>query len=272
MNQQEPTGTNRKVSELLYKKSQLFKALSFFIKSFSLSDSNAKKQAILNRLKDYFFIKKQLSLHYEIAKILEEQGENYDSYDYGEGYFYQSCKPLHITGFRNTEARIAGMKLREHLKGKTVLDIGTNAGFLPLEVSDVCKSIDAFDINPYLIRIAKASAEFLNIHNVNFWAGVFEDFNEDKTYDVVLSFANHSTYDHNTKQSVEDYFKKCHKYVKDGGVLLFESHHPSYETPERLEKVLAILKRYFDVERICKLTRGSSGDRGRTFAICSKKV
>ena len=40
---------------------------------------------------------------------------------------------------------------------------------------------DAFDINPYLIRIAKASAEFLNIHNVNFWAGVFEDYNEDKT-------------------------------------------------------------------------------------------
>ena len=112
------------------------------------------------------------------------------------------------------------MKLREHLKGKTVLNIGTNAGFLPLEVADICSSIDALDINPYLIRIAKVSAEFLNIHNVNFWAGTFEDYNENKTYDVVLSFANHSTYDHNTKQTVEDYFKKCHKYIKDGGILL----------------------------------------------------
>ena len=70
-----------------------------------------------------------MSLHYKIARILEGQEENYDSYDYGKGYFYQFCKPLHITDFRNTEARIAGMKLREHLKGKTVLDIGTNAGF-----------------------------------------------------------------------------------------------------------------------------------------------
>ena len=71
---------------------------------------------------------------------------------------------------------------------------------------------------------------------------------------------------------LESYCIICHKYVKDGGILLFESHHPSYETPERLEKVLEVLKRYFDVERICKLTRGSSGDRGRTFAICSKKA
>lgn len=264
--------SQKKLSDCLYKKWQPVKAVNHFIKMFALTNSNARKQAVLNRLKDYFFIKKQLPLHYEIAKILEQQEENYNSYDYGEGYFYQSCKSLHITGFRNTEARIAGMKLREHLKGKTVLDIGTNAGFLPLEVADVCKSIDAFDINPYLIRIAKASAEFLNVNNVNFWAGVFEDYNEDKTYDVVLSFANHSTYDHNTKQSVEDYFKKCHKYIKDGGILLFESHHPSYETPERLEQVLEVMNRYFDVERICKLTRGSSGDRGRTFAICSKKA
>ena len=72
-------------------------------------------------------------------------------------YFYQSRKPLHITGFRNTEARIVGMKLHEHLKEKTVLDIGTNAGFLHLEVADICQSIDAFDITPYLIHIAKAS-------------------------------------------------------------------------------------------------------------------
>lgn len=162
-------------------------------------------------------------MHYEIAKILEEQAEDYDSYDYGEGYFYQSCKPLHITGFRNTEARIAAMKLRKLLKGKTVLDIGTNAGFLVLEVVDVCKSIDAFDINPYLIRIAKASAEFLGIHNVNFWAGIFEDFNEDKTYDVVLSFANHSTYDLNTKQSVDDYFKKYYRYISEEPIVFIIS-------------------------------------------------
>ena len=85
-------------------------------------------------------------MYYKIAKILERQRQNYESYDYGEGYFYQSCKPLRITGFRSTEIRIKDMDLRNLLKGKRVLDIGTNAGFIPLEIADVCQSIDAFDI------------------------------------------------------------------------------------------------------------------------------
>ena len=79
--------TQLELSELLYKNYQPFSALKYFIGKFSKADSNAKKQALLNRLKDYFFIKKQLSLHYEISKILEEQARDYSSYDYGEGYF-----------------------------------------------------------------------------------------------------------------------------------------------------------------------------------------
>jgi hypothetical protein len=91
------------------------------LQDFSKLKDKAKKQAILNRLKDYFRIRKQLSLHYEIAKILEAQLREYTSYDYGEGYFYQSCRPVHITGFRNTEARIAGMQLEKYIVDKTVL-------------------------------------------------------------------------------------------------------------------------------------------------------
>jgi len=93
-------------------------------------------------------------------------------------------------------------------------------------------------------------------------------FHETKTYDEVLSFANHSTYDHNTKQSLDDYFQKCHRYVSDGGMLLFESHLPSYETPEQLHKVLEVLSKYFNIEKSYKLNRGTSGGRRRLFVVC----
>ncbi len=210
-------------------------------------------------------------MHYDIAKILEEQRRDYKSYDYGEGYFYQSCKPLHITGFRSTEIRIKDMGLRNLLKGKSVLDIGINAGFIPLEIADICQSIDAFDINPFLIKIAQTCAKFLHLDNIRFWSGTFEEYNGAKTYDVVLSFANHSTYDRNTKQSIDDYFQKCHRYVSNGCMLLFESHLPSYETPEQLNKILEVLCRYFNVEKSYKLNRGTSGDRGRLFAVCIRR-
>ena len=246
--------------------------MCFCLGQFVSEKELARRQALLNRLKDYFGIRKQLKLHYDIAKILERQRWNYKSYDYGEGYFYQPCKPLHITGFRSTEIRIQNMNLRSLLKGKCVLDIGTNAGFIPLECADVCQSIDAFDINPFLIEIAQTCAKFLHIDNVRFWSGTFEEYNEVKTYDVVLSFANHSTYDHNTKQSIDDYFQKCHRYLNDDGMLLFESHLPSYETPEQLRKVLEVLGKYFSVEKSYKFNRGTSGDRGRTFAVCRKNL
>ena len=72
MSQTEPNRAKQNLSECLYAKWQPVNALKIFIKAFACADSSAKKQAVLNRLKDYFLIKKQLLLHCEIAKILEE--------------------------------------------------------------------------------------------------------------------------------------------------------------------------------------------------------
>ncbi|MDR1255192.1 MAG: class I SAM-dependent methyltransferase [Puniceicoccales bacterium] len=271
MSKQEQARASKNYSELLYKTFNPLKACSVFLQDFSKSKDKAQKQAILNRLKDYLRIRKQLSLHYEIARILEAQLREYTSYDYGEGYFYQSCRPIHITGFRNTEARIAGMQLEKYVAGKTVLDIGTNAGFLAIEIAPMCNKIEGFDINPYLIEVANCVKNFLKCDNVEFWAGTFEEFNREQSYEVVLSFANHSTYDHNTRQSTDDYFQKCCRYVSNEGLLLFESHLPSYETQEQLKHVLECLKKYFTIEASYALTRGTRGDQGRTFAICRKR-
>lgn len=258
-------------SELLYKKFKPLKAVFVLLKEFAQASTQEQKQALLYRLKDYFKIRKQLPLHYKISKILETQARDYSSYDYGQGYFYQSCEPINLTGFRNTEIRIEDMQLRKHLTNKTVLDIGTNTGFLAIELAPFCKKIDAFDINPYLIEIANCVKSFLNCNNAKFWAGTFEEFSQSEKYDVILSFANHSTYDQNTQQSVDDYFKKCSHYLENDGLMLFESHYPRYETPEQLQSVLAILKDYFVINESYVLTRGNFGDKGRTFAICQKK-
>lgn len=258
-------------SELIYKQFKPFKAIGLLLKSFAQAKNQEQKQAILNRLKDYFKIRKQLPLHYKIAKILEAQARDYPSYDYGQGYFYQSCEPVNITGFRNTEVRIQDMHLQKYLSGKTVLDIGTNAGFLALEIAPFCKRVDAFDINPYLIEIGNCVKAFLQYDNVKLWAGTFEEFTQSEKYDVVLSFANHTTYDQNTKQSVDEYFKKCSQYLEQDALMLFESHYPGYETPAQLESVLTVLKNYFTIQESYVLKRGACGDKGRTFAVCKKK-
>ena len=42
--------------------------------------------------------------------------------------------------------------------------------------------------------------------------------------------------------------------MSDEGALLFESHFPSYESSERLNEVLKVLERYFNIEEAFKLT------------------
>ena len=272
-NPEQPRATQKAqgLADLLYRKWQPIKALSIFLRMFYREKDEEKRSSILNRLCDYFQIRKQLPLHYEIAKILEEQAQHYSSYDYGKGYLYQSFPPAHLRGLRNTETRITEMQLRSYVSGKTVLDIGTNTGFLACSLAPICSSITGFDINPYCIQIGNAVAKYFGYTNVRLFTGRFEDVQEKATYEVILSFANHSTYDHNTQHTLEEYFQKCAAYCTDHGLLLFESHFPGYESENQLEKVFQILQTYFQVTKRFRLQSKTSGDRGRTFAVCTKK-
>ncbi len=45
-------------------------------------------------------------LHARLEQIRHEWIANYSSYDYGNGYYYQSFKSLNISGYRNTEERV----------------------------------------------------------------------------------------------------------------------------------------------------------------------
>ncbi len=232
-----------------------------------------RAQSLRNRQKDYAGLQanpKLLSLHAELNRQLAEQTEHWDSYDYGEGYFYQSSDELGITGLRDTSGRVAAFDLRNAVEGRTVLEIGCNTGFLTLAIAPKAERIVAFELNPYLIAMANAAKSHLGIENVDFDVAAFEDFAGDTTYDDVLSFANHHTYDGNTHQSLEEYFERCHALTKPGGRLIFESHPPELEG-DQFGSTVEIINHYYAIDTDVVHEYGTFLDKGRHFIVGTRR-
>jgi hypothetical protein len=82
---------------------------------------------------------------------------------------------------------------------------------------------------------------------------------------VVLSFANHCTWDGNMTLAPRAYFAKLRSLLVPGGLLFFESHHPALENKTQVQETLKIIQEFFAIEEQKELTRGSPWDRGRTF-------
>jgi 2-polyprenyl-3-methyl-5-hydroxy-6-metoxy-1,4-benzoquinol methylase len=235
--------------------------------------NKVRRISLINRIRDYQSLQKSpdlLGLHRELNCILDELRRSWRSYDYGEGYFYQSFQKLNLSGLRNTEERVRCMDLAAHVKDRKVLDIGCNAGFLSLSVARAASYLEGFDINPYLVDMANRASDFLGTENIVFKTSRFEDYATDERFDVLLSFANHSTYDKNTEQDLRSYFGKCRDLLVPHGVLLFESHAPDYEGGG-LSHTISIIERSFDVVSREKLHYGTFLDDGRTFIVAKRR-
>lgn len=238
-----------------------------------LTRSRLRKLSLAHRQQDYLRLARAdarlLALHRLINRRLLDSREQWSSYDYGEGYFYQSLDAIGVTGLRNTGARIEAMGLPALVAGKRVLDIGCNSGFVALSIAHAASQVTGFDLNPHLIAMARDAAEYLQLNNVEFSVSSFEDFACPGTFDAVLSFANHSTFDGNTRQTVEQYFERCRDLLVSGGSLLFESHTPEHEG-EGLRQVRAIIARLFRIRDERVLNVGTFLDRGRTFIVADR--
>ncbi len=155
---------------------------------------------------------------------LEQQKKGWKNLIYGLGGLYQSFNELDIEGKRDTKERIEEYELKKYLnKNHDVLDIGCNCGFIDLQISPYVNSIDGIEINPYLIDIANEVKKYLKIEKVSFYAKGFEDYETDKKYDAVFSFAADEVADGLSKLSFIDYVKKILSLMKEGGYLFFES-------------------------------------------------
>jgi len=237
------------------------------------SKNNAARLSAINKYRDYkqaIDKKPLLDLHKSFCMQLSEERERWDSYDYGEGYFYQGLKSLGITGLRDTDARIAEMHLKDRVKGKSVLEIGCNTGFLALGLADTAQHIVGLDINPHLISIAQEAARFVGASNVIFIVESFENFARDQSFDCVISFSNHSTFDGNVKMSLRKYFQKCSAQLRSGGSFLFESHPPFMEK-DVFENTVKLIEEHFSILERNTLFYGTYLDSNRTFIVGTKR-
>ena len=233
--------------------------------------SRPSRASALNKLRDYMWLMstpEYHDLHFEFSKIIDAARWEWESYDYGEGYFYQSNPDIGIHGLRDTDARFEEYQLAELLKDLTVFEIGSNCGFLSLKIAKFAKHVTGLEINPFLCEIASATADKLALEERSTFNPIsFEDFSGDAIFDAVLSFANHTTYDQNTSQGLDDYFRRCRSLLNEGGLFLFESHAPEFELG-KLPQVIEVLKRYFDIERQNISRSGSFLDVGRKYLVC----
>jgi len=152
------------------------------------------------------------------------------------------------------------------------LEIGCNTGFLSLTLAHGTQCYVAFDNNPFLIQIAQLTQIEVSDTSIDFRVGAMETFDTTDTFDVVLSFANHSTWDGNMTMPRPAYFAKLRELMVDNGMLFFESHHPSLENDVQVRETLQIMQASFAIEEQRKLNQGSAWDLGRTFVRARAKA
>jgi SAM-dependent methyltransferase len=231
--------------------------------------NNSARRSFLNRANDYLRLSSRpalLDAHLEFNKILARQKQEWPHYDYGEGYFYQSMSELGVSGLRSTEARVQAYGLTERVRGRTVLDIGCNAGFLSVTLAQTASRVTGFDVNPFLVEVGRTAARLLGRSNTEFIAASFEDAPLSGPYDIVMSLANHSTFDGQTRYDLQSYFDRCVLLVRQGGLFIFESHTPSFEG-KGIDQVCDMIAQRFEVKHRAVHDYGTYLDRGRMFIV-----
>jgi hypothetical protein len=129
----------------------------------------------------------------------------------------------------------------------------------------------AFEINPYLVEAGGLGAAYCGVENIEFSVTSFEDFDAaGERFDDVLSFANHHTYDGNTRQGLEDYFDRCRELLVPGGRLVFESHPPALEG-SGFGRTLELIEARFSIERFEVHRYGTFLDRDRRFIVATRR-
>ncbi len=230
----------------------------------------SKKLSILNYFKDLLKYDNHRRFRGKIYNFLKKEKDM--SYDYGCGYFYQSCETINLSGLRSSKKRVLNYSINDLIKNKDILDVGTNTGFLLFEFEKNFKSILGIDYNPKLINMANMVKGYLNEKKLSFISADFQSYNFDKKFDVILSLANHSTFDKGIK-STEEYLSKCDSLLKNGGYFLIEGHHPDYEKVSDFIIMVEsfILKYDYDIKKTSVLKTNSFYDDGRKFFLLKKK-
>ena len=210
-------------------------------------------------------------LHDKLNAIMKEQVQDWPHLVYCGGYYYQGLLEIGINGIKPSEKRLERYGIHEYLKPeKSVLDIGSNAGFFACHLSKYVKSVDGVELNPYLIRISNEVKSYLSLANVNFHEADFTSFTSDEQYGFVFSLSNHHTIDGNLDMNFEEYISKIFDLLEPGGFLFFESHN-IYGDDSDLEKKFLICSKYYELIKYKMIKAFYRPDIDKLFAIFHKK-
>lgn len=198
---------------------------------------------------------------------------------YCAGNAYQGSSRLGISGGKPNEVRMKLYDVDALLSDtQSVLDIGSNMGFMSLYFAERCKRVDALEYNPYLCQIGQTAAKALSINNVSFVCDDFLLFRPNNPYDVVLSLANHATIDQRLSISFEDYIRKIYSMLNADGYFFFESHNvfgPGQGGPGDdgdLDAKFDVAEQYFDVLKYRMTTTYiPEQDVDKLFVVMKKK-
>ncbi|WP_340153098.1 class I SAM-dependent methyltransferase [uncultured Marivirga sp.] len=209
-------------------------------------------------------------LHEQLDELKVAQLQSWNSFVYCEGYYYQGYKRIGIHGIKPTEPRMENYDIANYLsKDKTVLDIGSNAGWLACYLAEYSKEVEGIELNPYLVKMGEATAKFLNISNVNFIEGDFTKFEFENKYDIVFSLSNHFTIDGNLNIGFESYISKIFNVLNNGGILFFESHN-IYGDDKDLDLKFEIASKYFKLVKFKMVKAFFPQDIDKLFAVFEK--
>ena len=174
----------------------------------------------------------EFSIRSEIERIFNERKQ-----DFGKGGFYQSFEPLGWDGQRKTQLRFEAYALEKFFsKDHDVLDAGCNSGFFANFLSPFVKSVDGFDNNASLIKMANTLARYLKNANATFHVSDFSSFIPRKKYDLVMACALHQW----IKLNEKDFCDTIRKWLKDGSYVLVESHQ--IDKDKQYDKIIKYLK------------------------------
>ena len=219
-----------------------------------------------NKILDFLNFDENRTIRKDLSLI---NNKNNNFFDYGVGYYYQSSDKLGLRGLRNSLFRKKQLNIEKLTIGKSILDIGTNSGFLLFELENNFKYALGIDYNPKLIEIAKKSKNYLNLNNIEFKIQDFQSNEINEKYDIILSLANHHTYDKGIT-STKDYFEKILKIISQDGYLIFEGHHPLIENDEDFWNILGQIKDQFTIIEKKKYKTKNFFDNGRNLVILKK--
>lgn len=144
------------------------------------------------------------------------------SQKFGGFTLYQSFPPLNLPGLRDTERRLAHYRFDEFSENtSSVLDIGSNMGFISNILASRGQDVTGVEFNPRLHTIATGLAQFLGNKSVKFENASFPDWICERQFDVVLALAVHKW----VGMPIDAFVKKVSDLTRSGGTVFFESNN-----------------------------------------------